>query len=77
MNGRKRRDCALIGLSLPIEDDRALRRKAAASEATMTTENLTLPRQRAPRNKGRLIGQKHPLKPKDVWTILVCLQLEG
>src|SRR6201988_1256111 len=30
-----------------------------------------------PRNKGRLIGQKRPLKPKDVWTIQVRLQLEG
>ena len=28
-------------------------------------------------NKGRLIGQKRPLKPKDVWTIRERLQLEG
>ena len=28
-------------------------------------------------NKGRLVGQKRPLKPKDVWTIRVRLQLEG
>jgi len=28
-------------------------------------------------NKGRLTGQKRPLKPKDVWAILVRLQLEG
>ncbi len=28
-------------------------------------------------NKGRLVGQKRPLKPKDVWTIRVGLQLEG
>jgi hypothetical protein len=27
-------------------------------------------------NKGRLIGQKRPLKPKDVWSIRVRLQLE-
>ena len=27
--------------------------------------------------KGRLIGQKRPLRPKDVWTIRVRLQLEG
>ena len=32
---------------------------------------------RAPWNKGRLIGQKHPLKPKEVWAIRVRLQLEG
>lgn len=31
---------------------------------------------KAPWNKGRLIGQKRPLKPKDVWTIRVRLQLE-
>jgi len=34
-------------------------------------------RQRHPSNKGRLIGQERPLKPKDVWTIRVRLQLEG
>jgi hypothetical protein len=32
---------------------------------------------KAPRNKGRLIGQKRPLRPKDVWAIRVRLQLEG
>ena len=31
---------------------------------------------RDPWNKGRLIGQKRPLKPKDVWTIRVRLQIE-
>jgi site-specific recombinase XerC len=35
------------------------------------------PRQYALWNKGRLIGQKRALKPKDVWTIRVRLQLEG
>ena len=35
------------------------------------------PRRRDPWNKGRLIGQKRPLKPRDVWTIRVRLQLEG
>ena len=30
-----------------------------------------------PWNKGRLTGQKRPLKPKDVWAIRVRLQLEG
>jgi hypothetical protein len=29
-----------------------------------------------PWNKGRLIGQKRHLKPKDVWAIRVRLQLE-
>src|ERR1700716_660689 len=31
----------------------------------------------APWNKGRLTGQKRPLKPKDVWAIRVRLQLQG
>jgi integrase len=43
----------------------------------MTTENPMPSRRRDPWNKGRLIGQKRPLKPKDVWTIRVRLQLEG
>ncbi len=30
-----------------------------------------------PWNKGRLIGQKRPLKPKEVWAIRVRLQLQG
>ena len=30
-----------------------------------------------PWNKGRLLGQKRPLRPKDVWTIRVRLQLES
>jgi integrase len=33
--------------------------------------------EKAPWNKGRLIGQRRPLKPKDVWAIRVRLQLEG
>ena len=43
----------------------------------MTTGNPVSPCRRAPWNKGRLIGQKRPLKPKEVWTIRVRLQLEG
>jgi integrase len=49
----------------------------SASEKTMTTENSIPARQRSPWNRGRLIGQKRPLKPKDVWTIRVRLQMEG
>jgi hypothetical protein len=30
---------------------------------------------KSPWNKGRLIGQKRPLKPKEVWAIRVRLQL--
>jgi hypothetical protein len=31
---------------------------------------------KTPWNKGRLIGQKRPLRPKEVWAIRVRLQLE-
>lgn len=31
---------------------------------------------RAPWNKGKVIGQKAPLKPKDIWSIRVRLQLQ-
>jgi hypothetical protein len=42
-----------------------------------TAVPLPVPSKRAPWNKGRLIGQKRPLKPKDVWAIRVRLQLRG
>jgi hypothetical protein len=43
----------------------------------MTAEKRIPSRHRDPWNKGRMIGQKRPLKPKDVWTIRVRLQVEG
>src|ERR1700751_486766 len=47
-------------------------------EATMhTAVPSPVPCKRAPWNKGHLIGQKRPLKPKDVWAIRVPLQLQG
>src|SRR5947207_1434036 len=57
----------------------ALRREwSAPAERTMVSENDSPPRQQHdPWNKGRLIGQKRPLKPRDVRTIRVRLQLEG
>lgn len=42
----------------------------------MSTEYPASRHQREPWNKGRLVGQKRPLKPKDVWTIRVSLQME-
>src|SRR5262249_59786283 len=60
-----------------VDGDPALRWKGPASETTMITESSPTLRRRDPWNKGRLIGQKRPLKPKDVWTIRVRLQLEG
>ena len=42
----------------------------------MLDSNQPLVPRRDPWNKGRLIGQKRPLKPKDVWSIRVRLQVE-
>jgi len=42
----------------------------------MLDSNQPSMRRRDPWNKGRLIGQKRPLKPKDVWSIRVRLQVE-
>jgi hypothetical protein len=38
------------------------------------TSSTSLPRE--PWNKGKLIGQKAPLRPKDIWAIRVRLQIE-
>ncbi|MEM8771432.1 MAG: tyrosine-type recombinase/integrase [Pseudomonadota bacterium] len=35
------------------------------------------PKYKTPRDKGKLVGQKAPLKPPDVWAIRVRLQLAG
>jgi integrase len=45
-------------------------------DTTMATAISVPAPRREPWNKGRLIGQKRPLKPKDVWTIRVRLQME-
>jgi integrase len=50
----------------------------ALKEATMLISDPSADLQRSnPWNKGLLVGQKRPLKPRDVWTIRVRLQLEG
>src|SRR5690242_18398841 len=51
--------------------------RAVGSEETIMLESNrpSVPR-RDPWNKGRLIGQKRPLKPRDVWSIRVRLQVE-
>lgn len=32
---------------------------------------------REPSNKGRIVGQKAPFKPKEIWALLARLQMEG
>jgi hypothetical protein len=46
-------------------------------EATMPTSSIELGHDHIAWNKGRLLGQKRPLRPKDVWAIRIRLQLEG
>jgi integrase len=48
-------------------------------EATSMFKNIIQQRdqRQAPWNKGRLVGQKRPLKPKEVWNIRARLQIEA
>ena len=48
-------------------------------EATSMSKTVSQQRdhQQAPWNKGRLVGQKRPLKPKEVWNIRARLQIEA
>lgn len=63
-------------LPQPVDGDLAVGWRSASTETTMTTAiPISAPR-REPWNQGRLIGQKRPLKPKDIWTIRVRLQME-
>jgi integrase len=75
---RYRRHGALRGkLAEPVDDDPALGWQGSASRQTNTATDICgHALRREPWNKGRLIGQKRPLKPKDVWTIRVRLQME-
>jgi hypothetical protein len=44
----------------------------AHGDAIVTTATRT----REPWNKGKLVGQKAPFKPKEIWAIRVRLQME-
>jgi hypothetical protein len=46
-------------------------------EALMPTSSIELGYDHFVWNKGRLLGQKRPLRPKDVWAIRILPQLEG
>jgi hypothetical protein len=45
----------------------------------METQAQAMPsmRRREPWNKGKLVGQKPPLRPKHVWSIRTRLQMDG
>src|ERR1700751_2968230 len=57
--------------------DRSREGAVGSEETIMQDSNQPSVPRRNPWNKGRLIGQKRPLKPKDVWSIRVRLQVEG
>ena len=40
-------------------------------------ECTSSPRTHVPWNKGKLVGQKAPLKPKEVWAIRARLEMEN
>src|SRR5215470_10802958 len=56
--------------------DRSREGAVGSEETNMFDSNQPSVPRRDPWNKGRLIGQKRPLKPKDVWSIRVRLQVE-
>ena len=53
--------------------DRSREGAVGSEETIMLDSNLPSVPRRDPWNKGRLIGRKRPLKPKDVWSIRVRL----
>src|SRR6516225_5653103 len=56
--------------------DRSREGAVGSKETIMLDSNQALVPRLDPWNKGRLIGQKRPLKPKDVWSIRVRLRVE-
>ena len=55
----------------------ALRWEWSGVETTMSAIKTDSVGSRAAWNKGRLVGQKRPLRPKEVWAIRVRLQIEN
>lgn len=52
------------------------RRRCSSRHEESITESKSNLHFRVPWNKGRLVGQKAPLKPKEVWAIRIRLQME-
>src|SRR6516165_6967554 len=79
-----RRECIERGRSLLVRwvSRSRVRHPGHASptrRTTMEIEAQAMPskRRREPWNKGKLIGQKPPLRPKHVWSIRARLQIGG
>src|SRR5262245_50958727 len=47
------------------------------AEETVMDQVISIKPRREPWNKGKLVGQKAPLKPKEVWAIRARLQMEN
>ena len=76
VNSSARPVCA-VALQRPVLWTRAMRWSGRAWRSTMPIEiNSNSNPLRAPWNKGRLVGQKRPLRPKEVWAIRVRLQIK-
>jgi len=43
----------------------------------MSSDQISCVSVRRPWNKGQIVGQKRPIKPKDVWSIRIRLDLKG
>ena len=69
-----RRVCA-VALKRPVLWTRAMRWCGRAWRSTMPIE-INSKSNRTPWNKGRLVGQKRPLRPKEVCAIRVRLQIK-
>jgi hypothetical protein len=70
-------ECFPGRLSQPVEGDPALRLDGAGIGDDDDDRKPHLPLPARTLEQGTADGQKRPLKPKDVWTIRVHLQLEG
>ena len=82
---RASQEVSFIRLKQPLVDDRpAGQWMTCAAAGVVGIKEAVMPTvapsfvgfAKTPWNKGRLIGQKRPLKPKEVWAIRVRLQLE-
>lgn len=77
---RAPQDESRVGAHIPASPTSwAPGRKGSVPTGTImpTSDTANAQRNHDPWNKGRLLGQKRPLGPKDVWTIRVRLQIEG
>ncbi|WP_238376525.1 hypothetical protein [Thiobacillus denitrificans] len=61
---------------MPPENSRPRLSKTIRLPSTTKESDIEANQSRGPWNKGKLVGQKPPLKPKDIWAIRIHLQNE-